>query len=84
LGWLLINIDEQAWLEVAEKMRAALPEAAVPSYGYVEQSLELRETLRAAMMGMNSRQFEKVLHPIFQVDNCNCYCYSYIYNDPQK
>lgn len=35
---------------------------------YVDEALEIEQTLRARMMAMTSAQFEKVLHPIFEED----------------
>lgn len=35
---------------------------------YVDEALEIEQTLRARMMAMTSAQFERVLHPIFEED----------------
>jgi hypothetical protein len=37
-------------------------------HGYVDEALEIEQTLRARMMAMTSAQFERVLHPIFEED----------------
>ena len=37
-------------------------------HSYVDDNLQLRETLRKSMEGMTSAQFERVLHPIFEED----------------
>lgn len=55
------------------KMAAAravekLPHHIGVLHSYVDQNLELRETLRISMEGMTSVQFERVLHPIFEED----------------
>ena len=57
------------------KRLAAVIVAAIPAAAddnatteYVDGALQLRETLRQAMLKMSSAEFEKVLHPIFQED----------------
>lgn len=37
-------------------------------HDYVDEALEIEQTLRARMMAMTSSQFERVLHPIFEED----------------
>jgi len=37
-------------------------------HDYTQRTLRLKETLEAKMKGMSSREFEQVLHPIFQED----------------
>ena len=58
------------YLSMAKAIAAALPAAAEDraTASYVESTLRMQETLRDAMLGMSSAEFEKVLHPIFQED----------------
>lgn len=39
-----------------------------PLHDYTQSTLRLRQTLEAKMKGMSSKEFEQVLHPIFQED----------------
>ena len=55
------------------KMAAARAVDKLPNHigvlhKYVDDKLQLQETLRISMEGMTSAQFERVLHPIFEED----------------
>jgi uncharacterized membrane protein YheB (UPF0754 family) len=52
--------------EIADALPAAAEDRATATY--VEGALRMQETLRGAMLGLSSAEFEKVLHPIFQED----------------
>lgn len=39
-----------------------------PVHGYVDQALELRDTIKAKLELMTPKEFERVLHPIFEED----------------
>lgn len=45
-----------------------LPQHVPVTYNYMDKQLGLQETLRVRMEKMSSRQFERVLHPIFEED----------------
>ena len=45
-----------------------LPKSVPIIYPYMDKVLELERTLRVRMERMSSRQFERVLHPIFEED----------------
>lgn len=45
-----------------------LPEYVGALYLYVDDKLNLQETLRVYMENMSSTQFERLLHPIFEED----------------
>ena len=55
------------------KMAAARAIEKLPNHigvlhSYVNDKLKLQETLRISMENMSSKQFERVLHPIFEED----------------
>lgn len=53
---------------VAARAIKKLPEHIGVLHSYVDNKLDLQETLRVAMENMSSAQFERVLHPIFEED----------------
>ncbi|GFH57307.1 hypothetical protein CTEN210_13783 [Chaetoceros tenuissimus] len=52
----------------AKRAVEKLPNHIGVLHGYVNDKLQLQETLRISMEGMTSAQFERVLHPIFEED----------------
>ena len=52
----------------ANKAIGKLPTHVPVLYGYMDKTLQLETTLRERMEKMTSRQFERVLHPIFEED----------------
>ena len=52
----------------ARALRRRLLPVTAPSGDYVGRTLALEPALAAAMKRMQSAEFEKVLHPIFQED----------------
>jgi len=54
-------------LAIARAMKK-LPEHVGVLHSYVDDKLNLQETLRISMENMSSAQFERVLHPIFEED----------------
>ena len=52
----------------AEKAIAKLPTHVPVLFPYMDKTLQLETTLRQRMEKMTSRQFERVLHPIFEED----------------
>lgn len=62
-------LPESQVLEMAAKRAVEkLPNHIGVLHSYVDQKLQLQETLRISMEGMTSAQFERVLHPIFEED----------------
>ncbi|GAX25206.1 hypothetical protein FisN_5Lh288 [Fistulifera solaris] len=49
-----------------------LPQHVPVTYSYMDNQLGLQDTLRVRMERMTSRQFERVLHPIFEEDELTC------------
>lgn len=65
----IINIKDSAKLSAAiSKTIAAFPQYLTNLHGYVDDALEIEETLRTKMMAMSPVRFERVLHPIFEED----------------
>lgn len=67
----MVNLEEQK----PKKLKAASAKACANLFGYltnlheyVDEALEIEQTLRARMIAMTSAQFERVLHPIFEED----------------
>ena len=52
----------------AKRAVEKLPNHIGVLHGYVNDKLQLQETLRISMEGMTNAQFERVLHPIFEED----------------
>jgi uncharacterized membrane protein YheB (UPF0754 family) len=63
-----IAIEPEVLNLATSKAIAKLPEHLPVLYSYMDKTLALEETLRVRMMKMTSRQFERVLHPIFEED----------------
>jgi uncharacterized membrane protein YheB (UPF0754 family) len=53
---------------VLPHVAAVIPTAAEELYAYIEQQLNIAETLRESLAAMNKLEFEKVLRSIFQED----------------
>jgi hypothetical protein len=69
LGALDLEESKPRKLNAASaKLCAKLYDYLENLHGYVDEALEIEQTLRARMMAMTSAQFEKVLHPIFEED----------------
>jgi hypothetical protein len=54
--------------QATNKALANLPQHLPVLYSYMDSTLALEDTLRTRMLKMTSRQFERVLHPIFEED----------------
>jgi len=54
--------------DVAQKVIEKLPEIIELSYDYTTEALDLENTMRRKMQGLNSEEFEGVLHPAFEED----------------
>jgi uncharacterized membrane protein YheB (UPF0754 family) len=54
--------------QATNRALAKLPQHLPVLYSYMDSTLALEETLRTRMLRMTSRQFERVLHPIFEED----------------
>ena len=65
----VVNIKDSAQLTAAvSKATAAFPQYLGNLHGYVDEALDIEETLRTKMMAMSPVRFERVLHPIFEED----------------
>lgn len=66
----LLGDAEWKWLrrELAERLFAALPDAAPALYEITDDSLRLRELMKERMRQLSCEEFERVLHPIFEED----------------
>ena len=65
----VVNIKDSAKLTAAvSKATAAFPQYLSNLHGYVDEALDIEETLRIKMMAMSPVRFERVLHPIFEED----------------
>jgi len=60
--------EPQVLKMAAERAVEKLPNHIGVLHSYVDDKLQLQETLRVSMEGMTSAQFERVLHPIFEED----------------
>jgi uncharacterized membrane protein YheB (UPF0754 family) len=54
--------------QATNKALDKLPQHLPAIYSYMDSTLALEDTLRTRMLKMTSRQFERVLHPIFEQD----------------
>jgi uncharacterized membrane protein YheB (UPF0754 family) len=54
--------------QATNKALEKLPQHLPVLYSYMDSTLALEDTLRTRMLKMTSRQFERVLHPIFEQD----------------
>ena len=68
LDWLLPAVPDKEWRELATAVQNTLPRASEGAYSYMEDSLRLREEITAALVAMPAKDFETVLHPIFEED----------------
>ena len=65
----VVSIKDSAKLTAAvSKATAAFPQYLGNLHGYVDEALDIEETLRMKMMAMSPVRFERVLHPIFEED----------------
>lgn len=60
--------EPQVLKMAAKRAVEKLPQHIGVLHSYVDDKLQLQETLRVSMEGMTSAQFERVLHPIFEED----------------
>jgi uncharacterized membrane protein YheB (UPF0754 family) len=68
-GFGLLHFLEPETLQaVTTKAIEKLPHHVPVLYSYMDKTMQLESTLRVRMEGMTSRQFERVLHPIFEED----------------
>lgn len=63
-----MNIDPELIRRSAEKALKRLPHHVPVMFPYMDKTLGVENTLRERMELMSSRQFERVLHPIFEED----------------
>ncbi len=65
----LIGRDDWEWLrtEAISRLRAELPSAVEDVYELTEESLRLEATMVEQMGRLSSAEFERVLHPVFEV-----------------
>lgn len=63
-----VRMDSTVLAAATETAMNKLPEHLPAVYAYMDSTLGLEETLRVRMLKMTSRQFERVLHPIFEED----------------
>jgi len=63
-----VNLNEQKLAAASAKACANLYGYLTDLHDYVDEALEIEQTLRARMVAMTSAQFERVLHPIFEED----------------
>jgi len=67
----MVNLEEQKPRKLnaaSARLCAKLFDYLTDLHEYVDEALEIEQTLRARMMAMTSTQFERVLHPIFEED----------------
>jgi uncharacterized membrane protein YheB (UPF0754 family) len=65
---LLPSLSPETLGRLTQKTLARLPRHVPVLYGYMDDKLELEATLHEKMLQMTPRQFERVLHPIFEED----------------
>ena len=63
-----MNVEPELIARSAQKALNRLPNHVPAIYPYMDSTLGLETTLRERMEKMSSRQFERVLHPIFEED----------------
>ena len=65
-----INVgpDAATLSTLTDQALVQLPKHVGPTFKYMDKTLGLEDTLRVRMEQMSSRQFERVLHPIFEED----------------
>jgi uncharacterized membrane protein YheB (UPF0754 family) len=64
----LSSINPETLNRLTERTLRCLPRHVPVLYRYMDDKLELETTLHDKMLQMSSRQFERVLHPIFEED----------------
>jgi hypothetical protein len=62
------SLDPATLNRLTETTLSKLPQHVPVLYKYMDKTLELETTLHDRMLKMSSRQFERVLHPIFEED----------------
>ncbi len=55
-------------MAAATELLQRLPDVMEPAYGYLDDALEIEETMSTKMVAMTPEQFEGVLRPAFQQD----------------
>lgn len=65
---LRIGPDPATLSALTDQALVQLPQHVAPTFKYMDKALGLENTLRVKMEQMTSRQFERVLHPIFEED----------------
>ena len=68
LNWVDLTSKSRKLKAAAAKTCSTLLSYLSDLHGYVDEALEIEQTLRSRMMAMTSAQFERVLHPIFEED----------------
>ncbi|KAL7452981.1 hypothetical protein ACHAWC_004689 [Mediolabrus comicus] len=68
LNWVDLTTKSRKLKAASAKTCSTLLNYLTDLHGYVDEALEIEQTLRARMMAMTSAQFERVLHPIFEED----------------
>lgn len=63
-----MGLEPETMQLAATKALSKLPSHVPVLYEYMDKTLQLETTLRERMEKMTSRQFERVLHPIFEED----------------
>ena len=63
-----VSLEPETLRLATNKAIEKLPDHVPVLYDYMDKTLGLEETLRIRMEQMSSRQFERVLHPIFEED----------------
>ena len=66
--WFRIRLEPETVNKIADRAVEKLPNHVPVLFPYMDQALNLQETLRVRMEAMSSRKFERVLHPIFEED----------------
>jgi uncharacterized membrane protein YheB (UPF0754 family) len=63
-----VKLVPEVVTQATNKALAKLPQHLPVIFPYMDSTLALQDTLRVRMEAMTSRQFERVLHPIFEQD----------------
>lgn len=63
-----IGLEPETIQMVTDRAIEKLPDHVGVTYEYMDKALALQPTLQKSMEHMSSRQFERVLHPIFEED----------------
>jgi len=62
--------------EAVDRLPAAMREAGV--YAYADKALALQPTIAASMKTLAPREFERVLHPVFEEDEVTTTCLGHV------